>query len=438
MIADELAARAALLPPLPDSSVSAPVVAPGFAPPPSVVEPPIRSPEEAAAALRSAVEHAVERALAGATAVAVMTGGGLDSSTLLAIAVRCARTLGLRVFGIALDFGGPGDDRPHRAALERHVGCEIVRVAPEEAAARIEHALVGVSGAPFTWPGGPMEVELLARARALGADRALMGIGADHLFDGDPRSLAELALGLRPRSAVLRARRLEGFARPRFPAASWVARPIVASLVPTWIRRRRGRRTKPHVPRWAGPRLERVAARIHALEVGRALPPPRTVRQRYVQFASAPHLEHLLALRDQEIAASGTERIDPFLDPDVIATAMRIEPHLLLTGDVRRGLFRKAFADLLPASVRDRSDKAAFEPAFARFASAAGGLASLRSLSDVRELSSRAIADPRRFREAFESFVANPEDPDGWSEVWPALTVESFLRHHGAEAGATT
>ncbi len=389
---------------------------------------PLTSVSHATQALRTAMDRAVDRAVEGASCIAVLTGGGLDSSALLALAVKRAERTGGTAFGVALDFGGPGDDRPYLEAVERHLGCTILRVRPEDAASRLELARSGVDAAPFTWPGGPMEVEMMARARALGADRALMGVGADHLFDGDPRSLAQVARALRLRDAVRRAHALDGFARPRFPAAAWVARPLVAAALPVWVRRRRAHLRRPTAPRWAGPTLLRVLARAHEADIERGLVRCASPRERYDAFLSSPHLAHLAWLRHQEEVASGLERRDPFLDPEVIATTMRIAPELLLAGDIRRGLFRRAVADLLPDMVLARKDKAEFEPAFARFARAFGGLEVLRPLATMTELAGLGIVEPEAFREAFDAFVAQPEDAEGWSTIWPTLAVESFVR----------
>src|SRR5262249_44336906 len=151
-------------------------------------------------------------AFAGATRVGVMTGGGVDSAALLALAVEWAKRDRARsAFGIAIDFGGQGDDRPHLRALERHLGCEIVRVQPEDAKRRFPLFLDGVDASPFTWPGGPFEVEALARGRELGADVCAMGAGADELFDGAPQALADVARSGRIFEALRRARRMRAF-----------------------------------------------------------------------------------------------------------------------------------------------------------------------------------------------------------------------------------
>jgi asparagine synthase (glutamine-hydrolysing) len=395
--------------------------------PPAVV-----SPRDAVHAVRAALEDAVDRALADTRRVAVMTGGGVDSSALLALAVARARRVGGSAFGVALDFGGPGDDRSHCRALEHHLDCEILRVRPEDAASRFELIRSGVDAVPLAWPGGPMEIELLARARAHGADCALMGVGADELFDGDPRALAEVARGGEVAAAFASARALDGFAHPRLPGLRWVVRPLLAALLPTSLRARRAARTPVATPGWAGRQLREFAREQRLRGLARVLAPARTPCARFERFHGSPSHEHLAWLRHQEQVASGLERRDPYLDPELVRVITALPPAWLLHGDTRRGLFREAVRGLVPDSLRLRTDKASFEPAFVRFVEAGGGFAALRDLAGVPELAQLGLVEPRLFRKAFEAFVANPDD--GWGEVWSALAVEAFLQTHAGRA----
>lgn len=390
------------------------------------VEPPPRV-GDAAAFLRYALEAAVDRALEGAERVAVLTGGGLDSGALLALAHARGRLRGISVFAVALDFGGPGDDRPHLAALERHVGVEVERMTPEHGAAHAESFLRGVDAAPFTWPGGPMEVAALARAKARGAERVLTGVGADELFDGEPRALAARALGGDPIGAVRAARALRGFERPRAPALTWIARPVASAILPRAVRAWRAR-GEAWAPPWAGPEL---VAYLRAAAEGartRALAPRDTPAARLEALCGAPHREHLAWLRHQQEIAAGVERRDPFLDRALARAVTSLPPAWLLLGQVRRGLFREAIRGLVPESLREREDKASFEPAFTRFASALGGFEALRPLARVPRLAALGLAWPGPFGEAFEELARAPLDSEGWATVWPALAVEAFLR----------
>jgi asparagine synthetase B (glutamine-hydrolysing) len=390
-----------------------------------------RSPDEAVRVLRVELEAAVDRALASVRRVAVLAGGGVDSAGLLALTVDWARRTGGSAFAVALDFASPGDDRPHLRALESALRCEVVRVSPEEAASRFS-LMRGVDAAPFPWPVAPMEVELMSRARALGAERVLMGVGGDELFDGDPRSLSTLLEQGSVRKAFQLARTLRGFDRPRFPMASWAVRPLLARCMPRAVRESRARLLPVQVPTWAGPALTTYLHRAHDMRVEAAaqsrmrgddpLAPSKAVEARY--------REYLAWCRHAEAVASGVERVDPFLDRTLAARVERIPRAWMLHGAMRRGLFREAMRPLLPSSVRLREDKASFEPAMTRFVSSVGGLSSLRELATATELQAHGLVDRRAFIATFDAFVADPEQREAWTALWPALCVEAFLRDH--------
>lgn len=383
--------------------------------------------DEAPAFLRRALEKAVDDALHGVRRVAVMTGGGLDSSILLGLATQWAARTGASVFAVALDFEGAGDDRPHLAALERHLGCEVVRVTPEEAAPRSALLATGIDGVPVPFASMPMEIELLARARAHGAERVLSGGGADELFSGNPYALSDIAWRGEPLAALRAARRLTGFHRPRVPAWSWVMRPLLGRALPQRLRAWRGRRTAPYfAPSWAGP-----VARRFVDEKRRAVgarPVPRSARARFAAVRDDGHRVVLAWGRHLEEQASGIECSEPYLDPALALAVSSLRPDYLLFGDRWRGLLREAASDLLPATLRDRMDKARFEPALRRFTDATGGLASLDALGHGRALAALGLVEPAAFRSAYERFVATPDDGRSWVTLWSALSVEAFLR----------
>ncbi|HVM69359.1 MAG TPA: asparagine synthase C-terminal domain-containing protein [Gaiellaceae bacterium] len=376
--------------------------------------------------MRHALERAVERSLGDARCVGVMAGGGLDSAGLLALALEWARPRGAEVFAVALDFAARGDDRPYLRLLERRLGCEVIRVRPEEGAPHLAWTS-GVDAAPFCWLTGPMEAEMMIRARERGAECVLMGVGGDELFDGEPQALARVARRGHVVTAIRRARSLRGFFAPRSRTLSWIVRPLVGGVTPRAIRMRLARRTRPWLPAWAGPVLRRYLEDLRSRDLdaldqnlarGVVVDPAQLERNR----ANNAWLRH------QEQIIAGIERLDPFLDRELIATVAGFEPDWLITGGIRRGLFREALRDLLPGELLEREDKAYFEPAFVAVTNAPAGLEGMRELADARELAALGIVEPRPFREAFDAFVAAPDEGPPWMTIWPALCVERFLR----------
>lgn len=401
-----------------------------------LVTPPTREAREpkptrtdAPAFLRQALERSVDVALAGVKRAAVLTGGGLDSAVLLGLAVDWAKRTGGSAFAVSLDFEGPGDDRPHLAALQRHLGCEVLRVTPEEAAPRMALLATGVDAAPVTSSTMPMEVEMLVRARAHGAERVLAGAGGDELFGGVPSSLAEMATRGRPLDAMRIARRLQGFHRPGSPAWTWVLRPLLGRWLPPGLRAWRGRRHA-QLPTlsWAGPVVRSYLDERRRLAGEANRRPPRTAAERLRASWDETHQVVVASGRQAEEHASGTDCWYPYLDRDLMAAVTSLDPELLLHGDRWRGLLRESARDLLPESLRERMDKAHFEPAMRRWMEAAGGLERLRPLASGRELARLGLVEPKPFAEAFDSFAADPSNPHCWVSMWSALAVEAFLR----------
>ena len=385
--------------------------------------------EEAPAFLRRALETAVDTALAGVRRAAVLTGGGLDSSVMLGLAMRWAQRTGGSAFAVSLDFEGSGDDRPHLRALEAHLGCEVIRVRPEDAASRIALLATGIDAAPTASATMPLEVELLSRARANGAERALSGAGADELFGGQPQSLADVASRGHPFRALRSARRLEGFGRPAIPAWSWILRPLIGRAQPRALRSWRARRAPFYkTPGWAGPVVRSFVEEQRRFASTRSRLPPRTSDERLAAIEEDHHRVYLAWSRRQDEHASGLDCWDPYLDLGLASAVASLPPDYLLYGDRWRGLLRAAASDLLPPSLRDRMDKAAFERALQRFLDAAGGIESMRAFASGRELAALGLVESRALEAAFEGFVRTPGDGRAWVGLWSALAIEAFLR----------
>lgn len=429
--ADALASKAFNLPPPnPGATPYADVVASwcddSSAPP--TVAPTARSIREAIPLLLETLDRVLDRLLRDQKRVAVATGGGVDSGSMLALAVRWARRTGGTAFAVALDFEADGDDRPHLRALERHLGCEVVRVAPEDASHHLS-LLHGVDGAPFPWALGGCETELLARARAHGASRVLTGAGGDELFDGMPRSLALLARAGHPWRAAASARALRGFERPRNPVLSWVLRPLIVQSLPRFVRRARrgwGRRA---VPAWVGPRLRRlIDAEERRLQYH--FSSSSSPAARYDDLRTRPHRASIVWLRHQQEVAARVRRCDPYLDFELMQMVTSLNPEWLLEGNQRRGLLREAMRGILPDSVRERMDKSAFEPALERYLAAVNGSTVLAKYTRGQHLAELGIVSAAEFEKATTSFLAKPTDEE-WVTLWPALAVEAFLQRRG-------
>jgi len=337
--------------------------------------------------LRARLATALDRATFGATHLGVLTGGGVDSGALLALAsarVAC-------VDALAISFASEGDDRPHLETLARALAIAPTRVRPSDAELPPD---LTAGALPLTWPTGAVEALLMQRARASGATRVLAGLGADEWFDGDPGG-----------------------------NSLW---PRLRRKVPWRVRRLTRRRSKPRIPPWAGPRAKGALIAAHERVLSERPWCERGAENRVRAGFIDPHLARASTLRAQLEALSGVLRVDPYLDAELAVFALSIPPRLLLgTGprEVRRGLLREALAGVLPDTVRLRPDKASFAPAH-RALFAPPYLETLRPRVSVGRLADLGIIEPRAFARAFASAAAGSAVD---VRLYSTLAVEAFL-----------
>jgi asparagine synthase (glutamine-hydrolysing) len=381
----------------------------------------------AAAELRREILAAVERAAAGRR-VAVAVSGGLDSSALLAACVELVRDGRIpSVVAVNLGFEGEGDDRPHLRALLRHLGVEAAHVAPEDAGPSLRELLV-VDATPTLYPGTALEVAMLRRARALGADVLLTGLGGDEILGG---FVAEYASHAR-RAGVLRAalrasRAVVPWPSSRRERVRGVLGGFLRPYLPRALLRARARRQW-RLP-WAGPRLRALLARIEA-------PDGATDRadQRLRHHTLGPFVPEVGELVARTELASGMARAEPLLDPLLVEHVARLPPLALWHGDQHRGLFREAMRGWVPESLRMRPDKAWFDRAFAAALGAAGGFPAFAELASFEGLADLGLVEPRPARVVLAPIEHGDTRPDAdidWMTGWALLSAEAFVRTWG-------
>jgi asparagine synthase (glutamine-hydrolysing) len=386
--------------------------------------------------VREALRVAVRRSIEGHARAGVMVSGGVDSSALLAVACDLQRRgdVTTNVEAFAWDYETHyGDDRPYLRSLARHLGVEPHLTRPPDAAAVVSSSFVA-DGMPYHGPGAPLLAALSRGTRERGTTVVLTGIGGDDVLDGEPDLFADLVRHGRALRALVYAARLRG---PMMGGVAWRAeqylvRPIVRDLVPGMVRRLRRKRAFLARYPWAGPRLLRyldTAAGCWSRSEPRL---DWSAAKRFEVMARSPYLLQVCIGRAQEEAILGCIRRDPFYDEDFMRMVASLPPLSLMHGHFRRGLLRDAMRGLVPNDVRRRETKAIMEPALGQTVAAAGGFGVLGHLADVRMLAELGIAEPGRFRRAFDELARDP-GRGAWTVIWPALAAEDFLRR---EAGA--
>jgi asparagine synthase (glutamine-hydrolysing) len=182
------------------------------------------------------------------------------------------------------------------------------------------------------------------------------------------------------------------------------------------------------VPAWAGRALKGELWAHAEAEAHRVVAFGADVTDRAREFRTRSDRRRIAWMRHQQCVAAGIERYDPFMDLQLSDFVTSLPPEWLLHGGVCRGLFRETLRGLVPESFRMRLDKAEVDAAAARWVDASGGFAALRPLVSMTCLADLGAVEPRPFAEAFARFVARKDDGTGWTTVFPALTVEAFLR----------
>jgi asparagine synthase (glutamine-hydrolysing) len=379
------------------------------------------------------VQAAVERAMGRTTHVAVLAGGGLDSSGILALALQLsAARAGSTVVALAQTWDGPGDDRPYLAELERSLGITARRMAAEDAAPQFSRSLCA-DAQPQMSPFACGEMQLWTEC--LDAQAILAGHGGDLVFGGDVSFAPQLLAG-HPLRALHNAMRLQVSWRASWhERLLWAARPLVAPLLPRafLIARRRRSARRP----WMTQRLvDSIEAPLRATVDRR---PPRSPAEKMAAFCSLPAFQALTVSWGQLASVTGAAPVDVYRDAELLRFLAHVDPATLQHGHRYRGLYREAMRGRIPEPVRLRADKAAPVPLVAATAAAPEARAALRGLATGDELAARGLVDRNVFRETAAAWSATlngqasgraAEDWDWprWCQVWAALATECFLR----------
>jgi asparagine synthase (glutamine-hydrolysing) len=392
-------------------------------------------PHAIAMELRTRITASVRRAIDGVPRGAVLASGGLDSSAVLAAAIAEARGAGTaEIKAIALDFGGGwGDDRPYLRSLADALGIVPVRVTPAQAARFVRSTLV-IDGAPTASPNAATNAVLHHVAREHGADVILSGHGGDDLFIGNLEVFADEARA----GHVLRAARgvLDlSLSFPLSPARrilDFIVKPIVRGHIPDRLLRARRRRQIAHHRSWAGPRMHAFLRALVDRTPPRPDPHTSTEAASVAALASSAYLTTVADGRAMIEAFAGTEQRDPLLDDDVARLVAAIPSRVMHHDHRLRGLYRLALPAAIPDRVRLRATKAAFAVSLRQMFDAAGGCDALADLASVDHLAAMGLVDAASYRAAFDRLGASDGDGAPWRSLWPALSVEAFLREHAS------
>lgn len=141
-----------------------------------------RPPEELAAELKGLLMDAVRRQLRADVPVGILLSGGLDSSLVAAMAVRCA-SIRVKTFTIRFPAHPRFDEGPYARLVANHLGTEHTELVAEPASLELLPRLARQYDEPIS-DSSMIPTYLVSRLVREQAKVALGGDGGDELFGG--------------------------------------------------------------------------------------------------------------------------------------------------------------------------------------------------------------------------------------------------------------
>jgi asparagine synthase (glutamine-hydrolysing) len=394
-----------------------------WAPPYSLEITPYRDPAEADEHYRYVLTEAITDRMRGPVKIGVELSGGLDSSSVAALAAPHAeRRYGeaLRSYSLMFPDVVACDEKLYIDEVVRASGLNatLLDCAPLSATWMADEARATLD-LPLS-PNGVPWIDLHLAARGQGVGAILSGAGGDQWFEVSHRYPVELALRGNAWSALSAARRLSAGGGALSVLGRRVVRPILAGAARTLMPGFR----PPRVAPWISTSLVRDAVLNDRIRPSRA---PRQTAQNarlaYTRSGWEAHVFDSWGVRD---ALSGVTSLHPFYDSRVVQFALSLEESHRWADGQFRAIQRRAMAGRLPEAVRLRTTKAEFSHLFAEAFQLAGGRDRFANLSIARERDWVRVEDlVHRYVRLDEEARSGRPVQDVWP-LWMVLAVEAW------------
>jgi asparagine synthase (glutamine-hydrolysing) len=400
---------------------------------------------EGAPRLRDALVHAVTEHIQPSLKVTADLSGGLDSSSVVALACRSQSS---EVASLTIDSGQPdNDDLAHATAVAQSLPSlsHHVRQIPDEAL-----PYTGLDAVPSTDEPVP-DVAVYARTRwwqeqlaELGGDVHLVGDGGDAVLVANPAYLADLAAGGRMSSLL---REASGWARLcRAPAARIALAAVRVAATP--------RNVAAHALARSIESPGNSASRPSLHEYIGLFPPPVGAAWLTADARAAaavgirglrddPQLDGwpvgdrvaMRALRafarthrtDRELAHhDGIRLAAPFLNDSVVRACLAVPARTRTSTTAAKPLLREALDGMVPSPTLRRSTKGDYTSLHYR--GLARNARALRDIVDDLVLAQIGIVDPKAVRHTVEQGILGQRIRIGALDC--ILAAELWLRAH--------
>jgi asparagine synthase (glutamine-hydrolysing) len=355
----------------------------------------------------------------GNGSVGLMLSGGVDSSSLACVAADLK--IPLHAYSLVFDQYPEMDERKYSTAVSSHYGFPHTLVHADDctAFAKFNEWLPFFTDPCFN-PFDATTFKIMAQARSDGKHIMLMGHGGDHILNGNARYLADWFVSARWRDLHEQVQQ---------HARQWNRSYLRAFLVnalyplsPSILQRRIESRRWSGATRWVPDHLPKQYRFPRILNDIRSGPHGwwYSLRSQLLNIANSPH-SHMVRLME----LFGMQLRLPFFDIRLVEFILRTPPEAIYRNGMIKMILRESLADILPSTILERRDKAAFVPLV--HAGLQQRRLFLEGLLQDSELERRGYVIPQIWKQDVKSFLTE-KTPPHWAP-WRSLTLEMWLRH---------
>ncbi len=370
-----------------------------------------RDDREYAAHFLELLTEAVRCRLRSDGPVGINLSGGLDSSSVAALAKKLAGS-GCEAFSMVFP-GRSCDESAYIDQLLETTGITGRRCLPSEMPADYYRDQARLYRDFPDYPNGAMAHALTKSARDKGFRVLLTGLGGDEWLMGSFYRYADL---LRRFRFLEFARKVRDNARLSGPRFSWltVLRFGLWPLVPGPVQRSlQGALRCNRTPDWMDPAFARRAGLADRLRQRGVLhdgaPRMRTFAQQDLHdVLTSGWRIHALEMENRAASSAGIEHRHPFSDRRIVEFALALPERQRWRGDRTKFILRESMRSLLPEAIRLRQSKAEFSPVFTNMFENSGGQGLFSSLA----ISSLGWVDGERVRAKYRQMVALQQSGD--------------------------